>query len=66
MAIIKCGECGASISDMSYVCPKCGYDVRVLKNNGLGCRNCGHYDCERTYGPNGYPCLAYVEEDNYD
>ena len=65
--IIKCGECGRSVSDQSYVCPGCGRDVRVLKSNGYGCRNCDNRwddDCKE-WGPSGYPCLAYSEAD-YD
>lgn len=67
MAIIKCGECGHSVSDQAYVCPNCGRDVRVLKSNYCSCGNCAFYDSEDgcDYGPSGYPCLKYSEKD-YD
>ena len=29
MAMIKCAECGAEISDDARACPKCGYRKRV-------------------------------------
>ena len=67
MALIKCGECGKQVSDMSYICPNCGRDVRALKASGYGCSNCIHQGdsdsglCE--YGPSGYPCLMHSYDD---
>ena len=29
--MITCAECGREVSDQSYVCPRCGRDVRVLR-----------------------------------
>lgn len=61
MALIKCSECGATVSDMAFVCPRCGFDVRALKESGHGCGDCGcSVDCEG-YGPKGYPCLQWYE-----
>ena len=31
MALIKCSECGADISDKAEVCPKCGCPLEVTK-----------------------------------
>lgn len=70
MAIIKCGECGGSVSDMAFSCPHCGLDVRSLKASGRTCSICRHKlygegeSC--TYGPSGYPCLMWEEEPFYD
>ncbi len=33
MAIIKCKECGAEISDKAKVCPKCGAPIREEETN---------------------------------
>ena len=33
MAIIKCEECGAEISDKAKVCPKCGAPIREEERN---------------------------------
>lgn len=30
MALIKCNECGHTISDKAESCPNCGYPVRLL------------------------------------
>lgn len=40
MAIIKCPECGHSISDKAPMCPNCGVEIagKVIK-----CRYCGEY-----------------------
>lgn len=40
MAMIKCPECGHSISDKAPVCPNCGVEIagKVVK-----CPNCGEY-----------------------
>lgn len=34
MALIKCPECGRSVSDMATACPDCGYPI--AKNNPSG------------------------------
>ena len=55
---------------MAYVCPHCGLDVRALKASGNSCSNCGNWyidDGEQcNYGPSGYPCLMWTEDDYYD
>ena len=70
MPIIKCGSCGGKVSDMAFVCPHCGLDVRALKASGNSCSNCGNWyidDGEQcNYGPSGYPCLMWTEDDYYD
>lgn len=74
MAIIKCEECGREVSDMAMICPGCGRSIEALKLDGCSCYNCakGDYEygsCDRTYGPKGYPCLAYYSDyvgDIYD
>lgn len=68
MALIRCAECGHSVSDKAKTCPSCGRDVEILKQDNCSCRNCkrgNEYrgDCNREYGLVGYPCLAYIEED---
>ncbi|MCH5157996.1 MAG: hypothetical protein J1F33_02245 [Clostridiales bacterium] len=69
MALIKCGECGKMVSEMAYVCPNCGRDIRVLQSQGCHCRNCDHRagdeDGPCNYGPNGYPCLHWEEYDDW-
>ena len=32
MAMIKCAECGNTISNMAGVCPHCGYPIQAIKN----------------------------------
>lgn len=70
MAMIKCGECGKSVSDQAFVCPNCGRDVRALKVSGYGCGNCSYEgDSDSgycSYGPSGYPCLmhSYIDWDS--
>ena len=40
MALIKCPECGADISDTANNCPNCGYNIkRYLKNTTLKDKN---------------------------
>lgn len=69
MPLIKCSCCGASVSDMAYVCPYCGLDVVALQNSGRHCYNCEYhidYDGDKCeLGPAGYPCLMWTEKD-YD
>ena len=36
MALIKCSECGADMSDKAKACPKCGFE-----NNFVFCTECG-------------------------
>ena len=36
MALIKCPECGESISSDVYSCPKCGKKIRKQKRSFLG------------------------------
>ena len=31
MALIKCSECGAKISEKAIVCPKCGCPLDIIK-----------------------------------
>ena len=69
MALIYCKDCGRAVSDQAMSCPGCGRNVQVLKDQGYACRNCkrGHEyrgDCDRTYGLPGYPCLAYVKDED--
>lgn len=71
MAMIKCEECGRQVSDMAMVCPSCARSIEALKLNGCSCGNCDKGDsdygsCDRTYGPKGYPCLAYSPAYTYD
>lgn len=33
MALIKCPECGRSVSDMATACPECGYPIANAKKN---------------------------------
>lgn len=72
MAIIKCAECGRAVSDMAMTCPQCARSIEALKLDGCSCRNCERSDyiyeggCDRTYGPKGYPCLAYEPYESYD
>ena len=71
MAIIKCAECGKSVSDMAMSCPQCGRSIEALKLDGCSCGNCDLNEnycgsCERDYGPKGYPCLAYQPYESYD
>lgn len=62
--VIKCRECGASVSDQSFVCPNCGRDVRSLRSNGAHCYNCmSYYSCDREWGPDGYVCLHWYPDD---
>lgn len=39
MAMIKCAECGNSISDMAATCPNCGYPVQAIKNAEIDEKN---------------------------
>ena len=39
MAIIKCPECGQSVSDMAEQCPNCGYPIHT---NIMKCPECGN------------------------
>ena len=69
MALIRCYECGHSVSDKARVCPNCGRSVDVLKEEGCNCGNCVRGrewsgDCDRNYGIVGYPCLAYVDNND--
>ncbi len=65
MAMINCAECGASVSDQALVCPRCGRDVRVLKERGAWCKNCDHYwSCDHEYGAPGYVCLKWELDDS--
>ncbi len=46
MALIRCPECGKSISDMAEKCPHCGIpkkDIHNLRkaNNQITCGGCG-------------------------
>lgn len=54
MALIKCPECNAEISDKAKICPKCGKDLKPtnsakkcpecgidLKEDDMVCTNCG-------------------------
>ncbi len=67
MAMINCRECGASVSDQAYVCPRCGRDVRALKSKGARCGNCENYwGCEYEYGPEGYVCLKWAYDSDSD
>ncbi len=39
MALIKCPNCGRTISDVAAVCPSCGYTLKV---NRIQCPECGN------------------------
>ncbi len=66
--LIECGECGAKVADMTYVCPRCGLDVRAMKSRGCGCGNCWGTACgdDKDLGPADHPCLAYSYYDTSD
>ena len=38
MALIKCDECGSTISSSARVCPACGYPVPLQKNASQGAK----------------------------
>lgn len=35
MALIKCSECGANVSERSVACPKCGCPIDIIKKSLL-------------------------------
>ena len=35
MALIRCPECGAQVSDKAASCPQCGHPIHVHKNTKL-------------------------------
>ena len=35
MALIKCSECGKTVSDMAASCPNCGYPIAKNVTNGI-------------------------------
>lgn len=37
MALIKCKECGAEVSDKADVCPKCGAPFKLRVKGPSGC-----------------------------
>ena len=42
MALIKCPECGAEVSDKAEACPKCGYPIRIMYRSYV-CKQCGEH-----------------------
>ena len=38
MALVKCAECGKSVSNKAFFCPNCGYSPKGK------CVNCKHFE----------------------
>ena len=41
MALVKCENCGAEISDKAMTCPKCGNDIKKRQDSPKICPECG-------------------------
>ena len=61
MALVKCAECGATVSTGARSCPACGYSAR-----GEQCYNCEHYEADEAEciftsekGPYGAACPSF-------
>jgi len=68
MALVKCRECGASVSTGAKMCPRCGYDASDSK-----CGSCIGFDWEEhecSYtsdkGSNSTACPHYEYDDPSD
>lgn len=49
MTLVRCGECGAEISDQAWSCPKCGYPMKPPKfpyRIGMGAYGIWGYEWE--------------------
>lgn len=53
MALIKCPECGKSISSMATACPDCGCPISSgnsgTSNGKIQCKYCGSTDVHKPY-----------------
>ena len=66
MAILRCGECGASVSTNARSCPNCGYDAS--HNRCWSCESFQDDECECvacSKGTNDPACPAYTPRE-YD
>lgn len=53
MALIKCPECGKSVSDKTDKCPDCGYPIYLQNVKTIKCKFCGienHYGTTKCLG----------------
>ena len=66
MALVRCTECGASVSTGARSCPYCGYGAI-----GEQCWSCEHYEADEAEciftsekGPYSAACPGYEPRDN--